>query len=200
MPCNHILERFLNCSLACRRMSSKISLVFLCKVWVFFLLKVVQREREEKLAEILKDRLNLYVQGNKEDFVHKAEAEVLRLSTAGNMLFVYCIFHIYLSFMAWTGCYTVAYMPYLYFIYGLLGLFETIWQGLLYLQSVFYSFQKGNSDTKWLLKKARKGSTKDNLILGTQACEFHTEYQLEPVNPLVLLKSNNKHKTIKKRR
>lgn len=45
-------------------------------------MRVVQREREEKLAEILKDRLNLYVQGNKEDFVHKAEAEVLRLSTA----------------------------------------------------------------------------------------------------------------------
>ncbi|KAI8549091.1 hypothetical protein RHMOL_Rhmol07G0323900 [Rhododendron molle] len=45
-------------------------------------MRVVQREREEKLAEILKDRLNLYVQGNKEDFVCKAEAEVLRLSTA----------------------------------------------------------------------------------------------------------------------
>ncbi|KAF7139091.1 hypothetical protein RHSIM_Rhsim07G0258500 [Rhododendron simsii] len=45
-------------------------------------MRVVQKEREEKLAEILKDRLNLYVQGNKEDFVRKAEAEVLRLSTA----------------------------------------------------------------------------------------------------------------------
>ncbi|KAG5542642.1 hypothetical protein RHGRI_022232 [Rhododendron griersonianum] len=45
-------------------------------------MRVVQREREEKLAEILKDRLNLYVQGNKEDFVRKAEDEVLRLSTA----------------------------------------------------------------------------------------------------------------------
>lgn len=47
------------------------------------LIQVVQREREEKLAETLKDRLNLYVQGNKEDFVHHAEAEVSRLSNAG---------------------------------------------------------------------------------------------------------------------
>ncbi|XP_052189030.1 chaperone protein dnaJ 10-like isoform X2 [Diospyros lotus] len=45
-------------------------------------MKVVQREREEKLAEILKDRLNLYVQGNKEDFVSHAKAEVSRLSNA----------------------------------------------------------------------------------------------------------------------
>ncbi|XP_049355446.1 chaperone protein dnaJ 10 isoform X2 [Solanum verrucosum] len=46
-------------------------------------MRVVQREREEKLAETLKDRLNLYVQGNKEDFVRHAEAEVSRLSNAG---------------------------------------------------------------------------------------------------------------------
>ncbi|KAL6982572.1 Chaperone protein dnaJ 10 [Sarracenia purpurea var. burkii] len=45
-------------------------------------MRVVQREREEKLTEILKDRLNLYVQGNKEDFVRHAKAEVLRLSSA----------------------------------------------------------------------------------------------------------------------
>ncbi|XP_016435845.1 chaperone protein dnaJ 10-like isoform X2 [Nicotiana tabacum] len=45
-------------------------------------MRVVQREREEKLAETLKDRLNLYVQGNKEDFVRHAEAEVSRLSNA----------------------------------------------------------------------------------------------------------------------
>ncbi|XP_059287792.1 chaperone protein dnaJ 10 isoform X2 [Lycium ferocissimum] len=45
-------------------------------------MRVVQREREEKLAETLKDRLNLYVQGNKEEFVRQAEAEVARLSKA----------------------------------------------------------------------------------------------------------------------
>uniref|UniRef100_A0A5B7B2R7 Putative chaperone protein dnaJ 10 isoform X2 n=1 Tax=Davidia involucrata TaxID=16924 RepID=A0A5B7B2R7_DAVIN len=45
-------------------------------------MRVVQREREEKLAEILKDRLNLYVQGNKEDFINHAEAEVSKLSNA----------------------------------------------------------------------------------------------------------------------
>ncbi|XP_061354409.1 chaperone protein dnaJ 10 [Gastrolobium bilobum] len=45
-------------------------------------MRVVQKEREEKLAEILKSRLNQYVQGNKEDFVNHAEAEVTRLSKA----------------------------------------------------------------------------------------------------------------------
>ncbi|KAL0322808.1 UNVERIFIED_CONTAM: Chaperone protein dnaJ 10 [Sesamum angustifolium] len=45
-------------------------------------MRTVQREREEKLAGILKNRLNLYVQGNKEEFIHQAEAEVARLSNA----------------------------------------------------------------------------------------------------------------------
>jgi hypothetical protein len=61
-------------------------------IWILFakswFLQVVQKEREEKLAEILKDRLNQYVQGNKEEFVRHAEAEVARLSNAGN-LFLY---------------------------------------------------------------------------------------------------------------
>ncbi|XP_042488810.1 chaperone protein dnaJ 10-like isoform X3 [Macadamia integrifolia] len=46
-------------------------------------MRVLQKEREEKLAEILKDRLNQYVQGNKEGFISHAEAEVSRLSNAG---------------------------------------------------------------------------------------------------------------------
>ncbi|XP_039016521.1 chaperone protein dnaJ 10-like [Hibiscus syriacus] len=45
-------------------------------------MRAVQKEREEKLAQLLKDRLNQYVQGNKEDFVKDAEAEVSRLSSA----------------------------------------------------------------------------------------------------------------------
>ncbi|XP_073064741.1 chaperone protein dnaJ 10-like [Primulina eburnea] len=45
-------------------------------------MRTVQREREEKLVRILKDRLNLYIQGNKEDFIRLAEAEVSRLSNA----------------------------------------------------------------------------------------------------------------------
>lgn len=45
-------------------------------------MRVVQKDREEKLADLLKDRLNQYVQGNKEDFVRYAEAEVSRLSNA----------------------------------------------------------------------------------------------------------------------
>ncbi|CAN6204891.1 unnamed protein product [Urochloa humidicola] len=45
-------------------------------------MRVVQKEREDKLAEALKNRLHLYVQGNKEEFVQHAEAEVTRLSNA----------------------------------------------------------------------------------------------------------------------
>ncbi|KAG6422915.1 hypothetical protein SASPL_113297 [Salvia splendens] len=45
-------------------------------------MRSVQKEREEKLAGILKDRLNVYVQGNKKEFIHHAEAEVSRLSNA----------------------------------------------------------------------------------------------------------------------
>ncbi|CAL5013485.1 unnamed protein product [Urochloa decumbens] len=45
-------------------------------------MQTVQKEREEKLAEILKNRLHTYVQGNKEEFVQLAEAEVSKLSNA----------------------------------------------------------------------------------------------------------------------
>ncbi|XP_047980562.1 chaperone protein dnaJ 10-like [Salvia hispanica] len=45
-------------------------------------MRSIQKEREEKLAGILKDRLNVYVQGNKEEFISHAQAEVSRLSNA----------------------------------------------------------------------------------------------------------------------
>lgn len=45
-------------------------------------MQAVQKEREEKLAETLKNRLHIYVQGNKEEFVQLAQAEVTRLSNA----------------------------------------------------------------------------------------------------------------------
>ncbi|XP_020111818.1 chaperone protein dnaJ 10 isoform X1 [Ananas comosus] len=44
-------------------------------------LKAVQREREEKLARFLRDFLNQYVRGDKEGFVHRAEAEARRLAS-----------------------------------------------------------------------------------------------------------------------
>eukprot|EP00252_Welwitschia_mirabilis_P001445 TRINITY_DN11307_c0_g3_i1.p1 TRINITY_DN11307_c0_g3~~TRINITY_DN11307_c0_g3_i1.p1 ORF type:complete len:394 (-),score=100.39 TRINITY_DN11307_c0_g3_i1:375-1556(-) len=52
-------------------------------------MKAVQKEREEKLAQYLKDRLNQYVQGDKEGFIEFAKSEVQRLNGAaygGNML------------------------------------------------------------------------------------------------------------------
>ncbi|KAI3816228.1 hypothetical protein L1987_15920 [Smallanthus sonchifolius] len=45
-------------------------------------MRIVQTEREEKLIELLKNRLHEYVQGNKDDFIRHAEAEVSRLSNA----------------------------------------------------------------------------------------------------------------------
>lgn len=45
-------------------------------------MRAIQKEREEKLAELLKDRLNQHVQGNKDDFVSHARDEVARLSNA----------------------------------------------------------------------------------------------------------------------
>ncbi|KAJ4916302.1 DNAJ heat shock N-terminal domain-containing protein [Raphanus sativus] len=44
-------------------------------------MRAVQKEREDKLAQILKDRLNLYLT-NKDAFISNAEAEVTRLSNA----------------------------------------------------------------------------------------------------------------------
>ncbi|KAK9064002.1 hypothetical protein SSX86_017874 [Deinandra increscens subsp. villosa] len=45
-------------------------------------MRIVQKEREEKLIDLLKNRLHDYVQGNKDDFVSHAEAEVSKLSNA----------------------------------------------------------------------------------------------------------------------
>ncbi|KAJ3677690.1 hypothetical protein LUZ60_003414 [Juncus effusus] len=52
-------------------------------------MRAIQKEREDKLAETLKDRLNLYVQGHEDEFNRHADAEVARLSNAaygGDML------------------------------------------------------------------------------------------------------------------
>ena len=54
-------------------------------------LNAAQNERDEKLAQILKNRLSQYVQGDKEGFVQQAKSEVQRLSAGsgsygGNLL------------------------------------------------------------------------------------------------------------------
>ncbi|KAL5779286.1 hypothetical protein ACOSQ2_010023 [Xanthoceras sorbifolium] len=45
-------------------------------------LKAVQREREEKLARLLKDFLNQYVRGDKDGFLQHAESEAKQLSSS----------------------------------------------------------------------------------------------------------------------
>ncbi|KAJ0024263.1 hypothetical protein Pint_09398 [Pistacia integerrima] len=64
------------------RANMQIFAYFQCVVQIICLLQVVQKEREEKLAAILRDRLYKYVQGNKDEFINNAEAEVSRLSNA----------------------------------------------------------------------------------------------------------------------
>lgn len=46
-------------------------------------MKAVQREREEKLAQLLRDFLNQYVRGDKEGFIRHADTEAKRLTATG---------------------------------------------------------------------------------------------------------------------
>lgn len=46
-------------------------------------MKALQEEREEKLIKILRNRLEPYVKGQKDDFVESAKLEVHHLSQAG---------------------------------------------------------------------------------------------------------------------
>lgn len=48
-------------------------------------MKGVQKEREEKLARILKDFLQQYVRGDRMGFIRRVESEAERLSQAGQL-------------------------------------------------------------------------------------------------------------------
>lgn len=61
----------------------------------------MQKEREDKLAEILKNRLNQYVQGDKDGFISNAEVEVSKLSNAGKVS-IYCVMYPVFNFLGWS--------------------------------------------------------------------------------------------------
>lgn len=54
-------------------------------------MKGVQKEREEKLARILKDFLQQYVRGDRVGFIHRVESEAERLSQAGQLTHYSCV-------------------------------------------------------------------------------------------------------------
>lgn len=51
--------------------------------WLFFNPQVLQKEREEKLITILKNRLETFVDGRADEFTNWAKSEARRLSAAG---------------------------------------------------------------------------------------------------------------------
>ena len=52
-------------------------------------MQALQNEREVKLITILKDRLQPFVQGSRDEFINWANSEARRLSQAGNSMFYY---------------------------------------------------------------------------------------------------------------
>lgn len=61
-------------------------------------MKGVQKEREEKLARILKDFLQQYVRGDRVGFIRRVESEAERLSQAGQLTTLVFLLLIALSF------------------------------------------------------------------------------------------------------
>lgn len=61
-------------------------------------IQAIQKEREEKLIKILKDRLQPYVAGDKSEFVNWATTEASHLSQVGRTL------SSSISFYVLTGC------------------------------------------------------------------------------------------------
>lgn len=53
----------------------------------------MQEEREEKLIKILKDRLEPYIKGQRDEFVESARLESKRLCQAGK-----CFYYIFVFF------------------------------------------------------------------------------------------------------
>lgn len=51
-------------------------------------MQTVQKEREEKLITLLKNRLEPFVEGQTDEFINWANSEARRLSKAGKLFYI----------------------------------------------------------------------------------------------------------------
>lgn len=56
---------------------------------LFFNLQTMQKEREEKLITVLKNRLEPFVEGQEAEFIKWANSEAARLSAAGILFLIF---------------------------------------------------------------------------------------------------------------